>query len=66
MASTITVLRLASDSWWFLACMGCHKKAYTTANEFVCSDPKCTCVAAAPRYTLDTPAYANFASSNTN
>lgn len=50
MVSTITVLRLASDSWWFLACMGCHKKAYTTANEFVCSDPKCTCVAAAPRY----------------
>lgn len=50
MISTITIMRLASEHWWFLACQLCHKKAFQAGNAFVCSNKKCTNKTATPRY----------------
>ncbi|KAE8804994.1 hypothetical protein D1007_19016 [Hordeum vulgare] len=50
MKSTVTIMRLASEHWWFLSCQLCHKKAFQATNAFVCSNKRCNCTTATPRY----------------
>ncbi|KAI4985565.1 hypothetical protein ZWY2020_018195 [Hordeum vulgare] len=50
MKSTLTIMRLASEHWWFLSCQLCHKKAFQATNAFVCSNKRCNCTTATPRY----------------
>ncbi|KAE8785197.1 replication protein A 70 kDa DNA-binding subunit-like [Hordeum vulgare] len=50
MKSTVTIMRLASEQWWFLSCQLCHKKAFQATNAFVCSNKRCNCTTATPRY----------------
>ncbi|KAE8784536.1 tonoplast ABC transporter IDI7 [Hordeum vulgare] len=50
MKSNATIMRLASEHWWFLSCQLCHKKAFQATNAFVCSNKRCNCTTATPRY----------------
>ncbi|XBI64033.1 hypothetical protein VPH35_044302 [Triticum aestivum] len=50
MISTVTIMRLASEHWWFLSCQMCHRKAFQVGSAFVCSNKKCGCTSATPRY----------------
>ncbi|KAE8812410.1 hypothetical protein D1007_10530 [Hordeum vulgare] len=50
MKSTVTIMRLASEHSWFLSCQLCHKKAFQATNAFVCSNKRCNCTTATPRY----------------
>ncbi|KAE8777120.1 hypothetical protein D1007_50085 [Hordeum vulgare] len=50
MKSTVTIMRLALEQWWFLSCQLCHKKAFQATNAFVCSNKRCNCTTSTPSY----------------
>ncbi|CAL5085458.1 unnamed protein product [Urochloa decumbens] len=43
---------VTNQSWWYLACDRCKRKAQLEGDQYKCSTPRCPCTGAAPRYRL--------------